>query len=388
VRGWRGDGCSVSSLWGAETRIRAVSRRFVPSVDAFHALVDGPPASRLLVLPNADDGTKDLEILVLRHQLRVLRRKTGRPRFTAGDRVLLAAASRVLPRERWVSFLVTPQTLLRWHRTLVRRKWTYGKERPPGRPPIDPQIAELIVRMARENARWGCVRICGELRKLGIRVGATTIRTLLRRHGLGPAPRRTGPSWTQFLRAQAEAIVACDLFTVGTIRLKTLHVLFFIQLSTRRVVAAEVTAHPDSVWVIQQARNAAMDLNDRGVSIRTLLRDHDAKFSRGFDDVFDSEGGQVLRTPILAPKANAFAERWVQTMRAECLDWTLVLGRRHLLRLLRGYVRHYNQQRPHRGLALAVPEAGERKSLHVNPQEVRRRDVLGGLIQEYREVAA
>jgi len=232
------------------------------------------------------------------------------------------------------------------------------------------------------------VRICGELRKLGIRVGATTIRTLLRRHGLGPAPRRSGPSWTQFLRAQAEGIVACDLFTVETIRLKTLHVLFFIQLSTRRVVAAGVTAHPDSAWVTQQARNAAMDLNDRGASIRFLLRDHDAKFTRSFDDVFGSEGGQVLRTPIRAPRANAYAERWVQTVRAECLDWTLVLGRRHLLWLLRGYLRHYNQQRPHRGLALAVPEAGERRSPQVNPGEVRRRDVLGGLIHEYHEVAA
>jgi putative transposase len=221
------------------------------------------------------------------------------------------------------------------------------------------------------------VRICGELRKLGIRVGATTIRTLLRRHGLGPAPRRTAPGWTQFLRAQAEGIVACDLFTVETIRLKTLHVLFFIQLSTRRVVAAGVTAHPDSAWVTQQARNAAIDLHDRGVSARFLLRDHDAKFTRSFDDVFRSEGGQVLRTPIRAPKANAHAERWVQTVRAECLDWTLVLGRRHLLRLLRGYIRHHNQQRPHRSLALAVPEAGERRSPQVNPGEVRRRDVLG-----------
>jgi putative transposase len=346
---------------------------------------------RLLVLPNADDESKDLEILVLRHQLRVLRRKTGRPRFTAGDRVLLAAVSRALPRQRWASaFLVTPQTLLRWHRSLVRRKWTYGKERPSGRPPIDPQIGDLILRMARENARWGCIRICGELRKLGIRAGATTIRTLLRRHGLGPAPRRTGPTWAQFLRAQAEGIVACDFFTVETIRLKTLHVLFFIHLSSRRVIVAGVTAHPDSTWVTQQARNAVMDLADRGVSIRFLLRDHDAKFTRCFDDVFGSEGGQVLRTPIRAPKANAYAERWVQTVRAECLDWTLVLGQRHLLRLLGGYVRHYNEQRPHRSLALAVPEAGDRSLPHVNPRprEVRRRDVLGGLIHEYHEVAA
>jgi hypothetical protein len=171
--------------------------------------------TRLLLLPNGDDGTKDLEILVLRHQLRVLRRKSGPPKFTASDRVLLAAASRVFPRQRWASFLVTPQTLLRWHRTLVRRKWTYGKEHKPGRSPIDSEVVALVLRMARENPRWGCVRICGELHKLGIRVGATTIRTLLRRHGLGPAPRRTGPTWAQFLRAQAEGVVACDFLHGG-----------------------------------------------------------------------------------------------------------------------------------------------------------------------------
>jgi putative transposase len=182
--------------------------------------------------------------------------------------------------------------------------------------------------------------------------------------------------------------VACDFFTVETILLKTLYVLLFIQVSTRRVVLARVTGHPDMAWVTQQARNVAMDLHDRGVSIRFLLRDHDAKFTRGFDDVFGSEGGQLLRTPIRAPKANAYAERWVQTVRAECLDWTLVLGRRHLLRLLRGYIRHYNKQRPHRSLALAVPDAEERKSPHVKPREVRRRDVLGGVIHKYHEAAA
>src|SRR4029453_18497222 len=168
------------------------------------------------------------------------------------------------PRQRWASFLVTPQTLLRWHRTLIRRKWTYRKTRPPGRPPIDAEVVAPVLRLARESSRWGCVRICGELRKLGIRVGATTIRTLLRRHGLGPASRRSGPTWTQFLKAQAAGIVACDFFTVETIRLQTLYVLFFIQLSTRRVVAAEVRANPGAGWVSQQARNATMDLNDRG----------------------------------------------------------------------------------------------------------------------------
>jgi len=312
-------------------------------------------------------------------------------------------------------FLVTPQTpqtLLRWHRELVRRMWAYRKARTPGWPPPDAEVVALVLRMARENPRWGCIRICGELRKLSIRVGATTIRALLRRHGLGPVPvpvpRRCGSTWAQFLRSQAEGVVACDFFTVETIWLKRRYVLVFIELATRRVVAAGVTAHPDAAWVTQQARNAAMDLNDRGVSIRLLLRDHDAKCTPSFDDVFRSEGGQVLRTPIRAPirtpirtpKANAYAERWVQTARAECLDWTLVLGRRHLLGLLRGYARHDNQQRPHRSLALAAPEpeAGERGSpqvnprevnpREVNPREVRRRDVLGGLIHEYHEVAA
>jgi putative transposase len=202
------------------------------------------------------------------------------------------------------------------------------------------------------------------------------------------APDRPGRS---FFERRPRGIVACDFFTVETIRLKTLYVSFFIQLSTRRVVAAAVTAHPDAAWVTQQARNATMDLNDRGVSIRFLLRDHDAKFSRGFDDVFRSEEeGQVLRTPIRAPRANAYAERWIKTMRSECLDWTLVRGRRHLLRLLRTYVRHYNEQRPHRSLALAVPAPAprEQRSPQVNPREVRRRDVLGGLIHEYHEVAA
>src|SRR6266496_1804091 len=286
--------------------------------------------ARLLVLSGADEAT-DLEILVLRHQRRVLRRQAGRPRFTPLDRVLLAPASRALPRQRWTSlFLVTPKTLLRWHRELVRRKWTYRKAHQPGRPPIDAEVVALVLRMARENPRWGCVRICGELRKLGIRVGATTIRTLLRRHGLGPAPRRCGPTWAQFLKAQAEGIVATDFFTVETIWLKTLYVLFFIQLSTRRVVLAAVTANPDSAWVTQQARNVAMDLNDQAATIKFLLRDHYTKFLRSFDELFTSEGIKIIRTPVRAPRANAYAERWVQTVRMECLDWTLVRGRRHL----------------------------------------------------------
>jgi putative transposase len=219
--------------------------------------------SRLLVSSHSDDGSKDLEILVLRHQLRVLRRKTGPLKLRAIDRVLLALASRSIPRERWSCFLVTPATLLRWHRELVRKKWTYGKKGLPGRPPIDPEVRDLILRIAKENPRWGCVRIGGELRKLGIAVSATTIRTLLRTSRLGPAPRRTGPSWTQFLRAQAQGVVACDFFTLETAWLRTLYVLLFIELGSRRIHLSASTAHPDGAWVTQQARNLAMNLDDR-----------------------------------------------------------------------------------------------------------------------------
>jgi Aspartate decarboxylase len=183
---------------GARNRHSHVTRHSLPSADAVAAPADRPCAHPPAGPPRADDPTKDLEILVVRHQLRVPRRKTGHPRFTSLDRALLAATSRVLPRQRWASFLVTPQTLLRWHRELVRRKWTYPKGRRSGRPPVNPEVAALILRMARENPRWGCVRICGELRKLGIRVGATTIRTLLRRHGLVRRHDAAGPHGHNF----------------------------------------------------------------------------------------------------------------------------------------------------------------------------------------------
>src|SRR5664279_1970765 len=188
-----------------------------------------------------DEHAKDLEIFVLRHLLRVLQRTAGPPRLRTIDRVLLAAASRVIPRERWVTFLVTPATLLRWHRELVRRKWTYRTSGRPGRPPLDPEVRALILRLARENPRWGCVRIGGELRKLGLHVSATTIRTLLRTSHLGPAPRRSGPTWTEFLRAQACGIIACDFFTVETAWLRTLYVLVFIELGSRRILKGSVS---------------------------------------------------------------------------------------------------------------------------------------------------
>jgi putative transposase len=255
--------------------------------------------------------------VVLRHQLQGLRRQVGRPRFRWSDRLFLAAASRHLARETWRAFIVTPQTVLRWHRELVQRKWSRGASRRPGRPSLDEATRALILRVAHENPRWGYQRIQGELAKLGLRVSATAIRTLLGRYGLGPAPRRGGVSWPVFLRQQAASILACDFLTVETMWLKTLYVLFFIELGSRRVHLGGCTANPDAAWVTQQARNLARERPDAEGQVRFVVRDRDSKFPRAFDEVFRSEAVRVLRTPVRAPRANAYAERWVRTVRTE-----------------------------------------------------------------------
>ncbi len=337
----------------------------------------------LRLAPDGEAREREAEILVLRQQVKVLSRKAGRPKLRRRDRMLLSALARLLPRQRWGSFIVTPQTLLRWHRELVRRKWTYKKDG-GGRPPTDPKIAALIVEMAKDNPHWGYMRIKGELQKLGIRVAANTVKAILVRNGLSPAPRR-GPSWSEFLRSQANGILACDFFTVETVTLKTLYVLFFIEVGTRRLRVTSATRNPDGEFCTQQARNLSMD-GHLG-NVRFLIRDRDAKFIRAFDEVFVSEGARVIKIPVRSPKANAFAERVVRTIRAELLDWTLVLGRRHLDAILRRYERHYNEQRPHRGLELAVPAAPVRFPVEA-PAGIERHDVLGGLIHEYHVTAA
>ena len=343
---------------------------------------------RLLALFARGDAAKELEIPILRHQLAVLRRQVPRPKLDLADRALLAAISRVLPRARWSCFLVTPETLLRWQRRLVAGAWTYPHHQ-TGRPPVDQQVQQLIVRLAGENPRWGYQRIKGELKRLGVQVSATTIRTILRRHGLDPAPRRAATTWRAFLRQQATGIMACDFFTVDTIWLRWLYVLFFIELDTRRVHLAGVTANPDGAWVTQQARNLLFVIAERGQQLRFLIRDRDTKFTRSFDDVFRSDGAEVLITPVQAPNANAHAERWIRTVRAECLDWLLITGRGHLERVLRVYVNHYNVHRPHRALRLEPPvsPAGP-TDISENRRPVCRRDRLGGLLHEYHRQAA
>jgi putative transposase len=245
-------------------------------------------------------GFKELEIVVLRHELSVLRRQTRRPQLTTSDRVFLAAASQLLPRSSWRSFLVTPATLLRCHRRLVARRWTYSSR--SGRPRIGGEISVLVLRLARENPRWGYQRIVGELHGLGLAVSATTVRKILRQAGLGPVSERAGLSWRAFLRAQAESMIAVDFFTVETVSLQRLYVLFFVELASRRVHFAGCTANPTGIWVTQQARQITWTARERSTALRFLIRDRDSKFTRDFDTVFRSEGIEIVRTPVRAPR--------------------------------------------------------------------------------------
>jgi transposase InsO family protein len=346
----------------------------------------------LVVLRSRSEREKEIEILLLRHQLLVLERQMARPELSQADRALLAAFSRVLPRRTWESFFVTPATLLRWHRELVARRWTYPHRR-PGRPATPAEIRELVVRLARENAGWGYRRIQGELVGLGIKLAASTVWTILRDAGIEPAPRRLETTWAEFLRQQAASILECDFLTVDTLFLRRFHVLFFIELATRRVHLAGITTNPDGPWVTQQARNLLMQLEDEGVQRRFLIRDRDSKFSRDFDEVFRSEGIRVIKAPARAPQARAHAERWISSLRRECLDRLLIVGRPHLQYVVAAYTSHYNEHRPHRSLGQRPPLVATAAPEQRAPGEVlrldrlRRRDRLGGLIHEYQLAA-
>ena len=347
----------------------------------------------LVMLRRRSEREKEIEILLLRHQLRVLQRQVARPQLTPADRALLAAFSRVLPRPSWRrSALVTPATLLRWHRELVARRWTYPHRR-PGRPATSAEVRELVIRLARENPSWGYRRIQGELVGLRVKIAASTIWTILREAGIEPAPKRLETSWAEFLRQQAASVLECDFLTVDTLFLKRFYVLFFIELASRRVHLAGITTNPDGRWVTQQARNLLMQLDDEGVRPRFLVRDRDSKFTRDFDEVFRSEGIRVIKAPVRAPKARAHAERWVGTVRRECLDRIVILGRRHLQHVLTAYVAHYNEHRPHRVLEQRPPlkqprPLDQHRTVDViDLERLRRRDLLGGLIHEYRLAA-
>jgi transposase InsO family protein len=338
---------------------------------------------QLLALRIRSSDYKDLEILVLRHEIGILRRRTPRSAFTPVDRVFLTAASRLLPRARWPVFLVTPATLLRWHRQLIAKRWTYPGRR--SRRPIRRDVHALAVRLARENPRWGYQRIVGELKGLGVVVSTTTVRNWLREAGVGPVGTRRGMTWREFVRVHRHHLLAVDFFTVETIWLQRLYVLFFIELGSRRVHLAGCTPTPTDAWVTQQARQVTWTLGDRPEPIRLLIRDRDQKFTGRFDEVFRTEGIEVVRTPYRAPQANGVAERFVRTARTECLDWLLVLNQPHLETALAAFVCHYNTHRPHRRLNLRPPQPmpSAHPALAGSLTRVQRRDRLGGLLHEY-----
>jgi putative transposase len=344
---------------------------------------------QLVRLMGRSDADLAIEVVMLRHEVAVLRRQIHRPALMPADRAVLAAFARLLPRHRLGRFFVQPATLLRWHRNLVAKQWSYPHGR-PGRPGIAKGTTALVLRLAKENPTWGYRRVHGELATMGIVIAASSVWAILKRHDIEPSPRRSGPTWAEFLAAQAKGLMACDFFHVDTVLLKRLYVLVFIHHDTRLVRIAGVTANPVVGWVAQQARNISMELTDQASAVKFLIRDRDTKFTASFDAVFTAEGTRVIKSPIRASRANAVCERVIGTIRRECLDRTLILGRRHLEAVLAEYVEHYHSHRPHRSLEQLAPSASGRTPAAISDVDLarlRRFDRLGGLIHEYRMVA-
>ena len=334
--------------------------------------------------------SKDAELLVLRQENAVLRRQISRVRYQPGDRLWLAALSRLIPRRRQGEvFAVTPATLLAWHRRLVARKWDYTSRRPPGRPSTAAAVRKLVIRIARDNPAWGHRRVQGELVKLGHLIAASTVWQILHAAGIDPAPRRSGPTWKQFLTAQAHGILAVDFVHVDTVLLRRLYVLIVIEHGTRRVHLAGITAHPDGAWTAQAARNFLMDLGQHAASVKFLIRDRAGQFTGSFDAVFTADGIRILASPPQAPRANTICERVIGTLRRELFDRLLIVNEHHLRRMLTDYLRHYNTARPHRSLGQLAPAQAHTRPPEINLAEhrIRRKQVLGGLTNEYHIAA-
>ena len=348
---------------------------------------------RLLPMSNRD---KDAEILALRHQLSVLQRQLGpdRVRFTPGDRALLAALLHRLPRNvlKRLHLVVRPDTVLRWHRDVVaHRHARRSRPRRPGRPRTVRSIRVLVLRLVRENPGWGYRRVHGELLVLGVKVAASTVWEILHDAGIDPAPERSSTTWADFLRSQAEALLACDFFETVTLSGARLHVFAVIEHASRRIRILGATAHPTASWAAQAARNLVMDLDDAGCRARFLIRDRNGKFP-GLSGVILADAGiDVVRSGVRMPRMNSIMERWVQTCQRELLDRTLIWNQSHLLHALREFEQFYNGHRPHQGIANARP-------LHPLPVplvasdliaslDIRRHDRLGGVLHEYQHAA-
>jgi len=339
-----------------------------------------------LALLGRSSAAKNAELLVLRHEVAVLRRTRPRPRLDWADRAVLATLIRFLPPRLRVHRLVTPGTVLRWHRRLVTRKWTYPNR--IGRPPVSAEVAALIERPATENHGWGYQRIQGELLKLGVRVSASTIRRALKALKIPPAPqRRTDATWRQFLRTQASTMLTTDFFHVDcAVTLQRLYCLFVMEAGSRYVHILGVTTNPDGPWTTQQIRNLLMDLGDRAGRFRFLVRDRAGQFTASFDAVLAGAGIEAVKIPPRSPRANAYAERFVLTARTEVTDRMLIFSERHLRTVLTAYAAHYNGRRPHRSRHLRPPRP-DRPAADLTQERIQRRPVLGGLINEYNRAA-
>ncbi len=342
----------------------------------------------LMVLARGE-VSKDAELLVLRHENAVLRRQIRRVRYQPGDRLWLAALSRLIPRRRWGEvFAVTPATLLAWHRRLVAGKWDYTSRRRPGRPSRAAAIRKLAIRMATDNPAWGHRRVQGELVRLGHPVAASTVWQILHDAGIGPAPRRSGPTWKQFLTAQARGILAAGFVHVDTVLMPRVYALIVIEHGTRRVHLAGITSNPGGAWTTQAARNFLMDPGARAASARFLIRDRAGQFTSSFDAVFTAAGMRIPASPPQAPRANEICERMIGTLRRELSGRVLIVNEHHLRRVLTEYLRH-NTARPHRALGQLAPAQAPTRPPQINLAEhrIRRKQVLSGLTHEYQIAA-
>src|SRR6266700_3734546 len=344
-----------------------------------------------LRLSRREESWKNAEILILRHQLTVLQRHHPcRPTLTWADRALLATRLSVMPKARrqGLRLLGTPDTILRWHRDIVRGRWAARSMRgKTGRPATRRNIRALVLRLARENPGWGYRRIHGELAGLGVKIAASTVWEILKNAGIHPAPRRAGATWPQFLRSQAEAILACDFFTADLLDGTQAYVLAVIEHATRRIRILGVTVHPTGAWTAQQARNLVMDLGEQAHRVKFMIRDRGSNYTAAFDTVLADAGIRTVLCNVRTPRMNAIAERWIGGCRREILDRTLIWNQAHLRRILRQYETHHNRHRPHRSLDSAAPLRPLPEPVDLEQHRVRRRPRVGGMINEYRLVA-
>ena len=344
-----------------------------------------------LRLARREEAWKVTEILLLRHQLAVLQRQQPcHPKLNWADRALLATLLSVIPKARrhGLRLLVTPDTILRWHRDIVRRRWTARSMRgKTGRPATRRNIRALVLRLARENPGRGYRRIHGELAGLGVRVSASTVWEILKKAGIDPARRRSGPAWPLFLRSQAEAILACDFFTASLLDGTQAYVVAVIERASRRIRILGVTLRPTGDWTAQQARNLIMDLGEQAYRVKFMIRDRGSNLTAAFDAVLADAGIRIVLCNVRTPRMNAIAERWIGGCRRELPDRTLIWNQAHLGRILRQYETHHNQHRPHRSLNSAAPLKPLPEPVDLARYRVRRQTCTGCLINEYRLVA-